>query len=439
MRGARSKAMRTLDAFLNDQRVGTLSEGEDLWRFAYDANWANASNAFNLSPRLARADLVHVDGASDRPVQWYFDNLLPEEEQREAVAKEASISGEDSFGLLEYLGAESAGSLVLLAPGVAQQARGLKRLSDADLSARIKNLPRASLSSSAPKRMSVAGAQSKLLVVYRDGVMYEPVGNEPSTHILKPNHTHQDYPSSVINEYTTMRLAASLKLPVPVVSRRYVPEPVYLVERFDRFTDEEGVTQRRHIIDACQLLNRSRGFKYTGATLKGLGDIIAACRNRVSTRLQLYHWLIFNVMIANTDSHLKNLSFMVGSEGIKLSPAYDLLSTGTYHTKAFAGDRADWPEVKLAIEMPNAASLATVNRQSLLEAGEALGLPAAIGERQLNRMMAALPQALNQLIQEVSDENAGLPQAAKPFLAGEIRLLNTMSHIVVPETLARLH
>jgi len=431
--------MRTLEAFLNDQRVGTLSEGEDLWRFEYDAKWVNVPNAFDLSPHLARSDLVHVDGGTDRPVQWYFDNLLPEEEQREAVAKEAKVGGEDAFGLLEYLGAESAGSLVLLQPGAARQPRGLKPLSHADLSARIRNLPRASLSSGAPKRMSVAGAQSKLLVVYREGALYEPVGSEPSTHILKPNHRHEDYPSSVINEYTTMRLAAALKLPVPAVSRRYVPEPVYLVERFDRFTDAEGVTQRRHIIDACQLLNRSRGFKYTGATLESLGDIIAACRNRVSTRLRLYHWLIFNVMIANGDNHLKNLSFMVGSEGIELSPAYDLLSTGTYHTKAFAGNRADWPRVKLSIEMPNAPTLATVNRKSLLEAGEALGLPKTIGERELNRMMAALPGALKHLIEEVSNENARLPQAPKRFLAGEIRLLNTMQHIVVPETLGRLH
>jgi serine/threonine-protein kinase HipA len=431
--------MRTLDVFLNDQRVGTLSEREDLWRLEYDANWVNGPNAFDLSPRLARSDLVHVDGGTDRPVQWYFDNLLPEEEQRDAVAKEAKINGEDAFGLLEYLGAESAGSLVLLPPGSAWQPRGLEPLGDADLSARIRNLPRASLSSGAPKRMSVAGAQSKLPVVYREGALYEPVGSEPSTHILKPNHTHEDYPSPVINEYTTMRLAAALKLPVPTVSRRYVPEPVYLVQRFDRFTDAAGVTQRRHIIDACQLLNRSRAFKYTGATLDSLAAVIAACRNRVSTRLHLYHWLIFNVMIANGDNHLKNLSFMVGSEGIELSPAYDLLSTGTYHTRAFAGDRADWPEVKLSIEMPNAPTLATVNRKSLLEAGEALGLPQAIGGRELNRMMAALPGALENLIEEVTDENALLPQASKRFLAGEIRLLNTIQNIVVPETLARLH
>jgi serine/threonine-protein kinase HipA len=430
--------MRTLEAFLNEQRVGTLSEGEDLWRFEYDLQWASASDAYDLSPRLARSELVHTDGGTDRPVQWYFDNLLPEEEQRDVVAKEAKINGEDAFGLLEYLGAESAGSLLLLPPGAARQPRGLKSLSDADLSARIKNLSRASLSSGAPKRMSAAGAQNKLLVVYRDGALYEPMGSEPSTHILKPNHTHQDYPSSVINEYAAMRLAGALKLTVPTVLRRYVPEPVYLVERFDRYTDAAGATQRRHIIDACQLLNKSRGFKYTGATRESLGDIIAACRNRASTRMNLYRWLIFNVLIANNDNHLKNLSFMVGREGIELSPAYDLLSTGAYHTRAFAGDRADWPKVPLAITMLNVPTLEAVNRKSLLESGEALGLRKSIGERELNSMMAAMPGALEELIHEVSDDNTRLPQAAMQFLAGELRLLATLQHLVVPEMMARL-
>jgi len=430
--------MRTLEAFLNDRRVGILSEGEDLWRFEYDPQWAGASDAYDLAPRLARSELVHTDGGTDRPVQWYFDNLLPEEEQRDVVAKEAKINGEDAFGLLEYLGAESAGSLVLLPPGAARQPRDLKTLSDADLAARINNLSHASLSSGAPKRMSAAGAQNKLLVVYKDGALYEPVGSEPSTHILKPNHTHQDYPSSVINEYATMRLAGALKLTVPTVLRRYVPEPVYLVERFDRYTDAAGATQRRHIIDACQLLNKSRSFKYTGATLESLGDIVAACRNRASTRIRLYRWLIFNMLLANNDNHLKNLSFMVGREGIELSPAYDLLSTGAYHTRAFAGDRADWPKVPLAITMPRVPTLEAVNRQSLLEAGEALGLRKTIGERELNSMMAALPGALRALVQEVSDDNTRLPQAANRFLAGEVRLLSTLQHVVVPEMLARL-
>src|SRR5882724_9720224 len=244
--------MRALTAFLNDVRIGTLREGNDLWSFEYDAKWATAPDGFDLSPRLQRTTLAHHDGGSDRPVQWYFDNLLPEEQMREAVSKEANIHGDDAFALLEYLGAESAGSLVLLQPGQnVNEPSGLRPLSDHELAQRIRNLLRVTLSSGAPKRMSLAGAQNKLLVVYRDGALFEPVGSEPSTHILKPNHVSDDYPASVINEYFVMSLAHKLGLQVPPVFRRYTPEPVYIIERFDRLVDNTGRTQRRHIIDAC--------------------------------------------------------------------------------------------------------------------------------------------------------------------------------------------
>ena len=53
-------------------------------------------------------------------------------------------------------------------------------------------------------------------------------------------------------------------------------------------------------------------------------------------------------------------------------------------------------------------------------------------------MMKALRAALDTLIQEISDENTRLPQAAQPFLAGEIRLLDTLRHVVVPDMLGRL-
>lgn len=431
--------MRTLTAFLNDIRIGTLSEGDDLWSFAYDAKWATAPDSFDLSPSLQRTQLVHHDGGSDRPVQWYFDNLLPEENLREAVSREANIRGDDAFALLEYLGAESAGSLVLLPPDRNLPEHGsLQPLCDDDLCKRIRNLPRATLSSGAPKRISAAGAQNKLLVVYRDSALYEPVGSEPSTHILKPNHLGDDYPASVINEYVVMSLALELGLRVPPVFRRYTPEPVYIVERFDRHVDDAGHVQRRHVIDACQLLNKPRAFKYRNATLQTLAEIVTHCRNRVAARLQLYVWLVFNVLIANNDNHLKNLSFTVSKEGINLAPAYDLLSTATYHTRAFANERANWPAVEMAIALPDAPTFGAVTRESVLRAGEALGLPRRIGERELDRLTRTLPGAFGKLETAIATQNAQYPDSVRPFSGGEVRLIRTIRHVVIPDMIARV-
>lgn len=431
--------MRSLIVHINDQLVGALREGEDLWSFEYDARWAKALDSFDLAPGLNRSKLLHQDGGTNRPVQWYFDNLLPEETLRDKVSKEAGIKGDDAFALLEYLGAESAGSLVLLPQGqMAPERGGLQVLADATLSQRIRDLPRVSLSSGSPKHMSVAGAQNKLLVVYRDNVLYEPVGSEPSTHILKPDHTSDDYPSSVINEYLMLRLAGKLGLHSPAVYRRYVPEPTYIIERFDRFNDEEGRTQRRHVIDACQLLNKSRSFKSTSATIQTLAKCVNICRNRSSVRLRLYRWLMFNLLIANDDNHLKNISFVVSADGIDLAPPYDMLSTAVYRTKAFADNRATWPNVDLMIPLPGATKFGNVTRESMVGAGAVLGLTRHICERELDRMTAALPQCLSDLIHEIEFENTQYLDPVRVFLGGELRLVRAIQNIIVPEMIGRL-
>ncbi|MFX9135241.1 HipA N-terminal domain-containing protein, partial [Acinetobacter baumannii] len=91
------------------------------------------------------------------------DNLLPEEGQRTLLAADAKVQAADAFGLLAYYGAESAGALTLMLPNAAQlPVGGLKPLPDAELSARIKALPQATLARNAVKRMSLAGAQHKL-------------------------------------------------------------------------------------------------------------------------------------------------------------------------------------------------------------------------------------------------------------------------------------
>ena len=431
--------MRTLAVWANDQMVGWLHEGESIWRFDYDPLWVDAPGSFDLSPALPRAILCHLDGGSTRPVQWYFDNLLPEEGLRQALSKEAGLLGDDAFALLQYLGAESAGSLTLLPAGQTLKPKcGETVLTDEVLSQRIRNLPHETLSYAAPKRMSLAGAQHKLLVIYRDQNLFEPLGSEPSTHILKPNHPDTDYASSVINEYFTMCLAKAVGLEVPAVFRLYVPEPIYIIERFDRFVAaKEGPTQRRHIIDACQLMSKDRQFKYYAATLQTLHEIVLKCRNRMLTRQRLYRWLVFNTLIGNHDNHLKNLSFTVSADGIELAPHYDLLSTAVYDTQAFANERAIWPAVPLTMALPGATTFAQLTRSAMLQAGDALGLAQKTAQRELDRMVTGLPEAVEGLIKDVVTQNQQLPEPARVFLAGELRLLRTIGHIIVPDMVAR--
>lgn len=437
---------RQLDVTVNGEPVGHLRESNDLWEFEYAQRWRDSAAGFDLSPDLPRTQAVHADGASKRPVQWYFDNLLPEETLRTVIAKEARLPAEDAFGLLAHFGAESAGSLVLQDPlRLVDAERGLKPLPREALAHRIKNLPKVSLTRDAPKKMSLAGAQHKMLVVLKDKELFEPLAGTPSTHILKPDHPDDDYPASVMNEYFTMRLAKAAGLDVPEVRRMYVPQPVYLVARFDRTPGQHTQEiQRRHVIDTCQLLGKARTFKYTAAHLDTLAQAVGLCRSRVAARLQLYRWLVFNVLIGNGDNHLKNISFLVDASGINVAPAYDLLCTAAYETKALAHEKAKWPNTGLAFSLGNAKTFAAVTRAHMLEAGQSLGLAEATAQRELDVFIKAMPAEADKLITDIeahAEKDIAAspdPKATRTAIGGEMYLLRTARHVVLADMVRQL-
>ena len=435
--------MRELKTYVDQQLVGTLREENNLWVFEYDPAWSAHPHGFDLSPALPRSVAEHRDGGSVRPVQWYFDNLLPEEDLRRIVAKDAGIKdSEDAFALLEYLGAESAGSLTLLPPGVdLPEQQALRPLSFEELNKRIEDLPRASLQKEAPTRMSVAGAQHKLLVVLKEddkrADLYEPVGAVASTHLLKPDHPRQDtYPASTFLEWLTMSLARAAKLNIPRVWLLNVPRPVYLIERFDRLTDANSLqpetgetpqsTRRLHAIDACQLLNKSRLFKHSGASVQALREVCEQMGDTLTAPLRLFRWLVFNLLVANDDCHLKNLSFLVDPDGISLAPHYDLLATGVYHSRALAGDDGRWPDVELAVRLsPEVRTFQAVTPQSVLTAAATLGVPPTVALRAVRDVCNRVFKAFDRLYAEhYPGERGLLSKNIPPVSRSEVEALD---------------
>lgn len=438
---------RQLMVYINHQLIGRLDEADNVWAFQYDPGWLSLDSAFPLSPHLPLQPEKQRDGATRRPVQWYFDNLLPEEAHRKALARDAKLNDNDAFGLLQHYGEESAGSLTLLPEGAAVPAGGTQRLlDDANLSRRIKNLPRLPLSHEAPKRMSLAGAQYKLPVVYHHGVLYEPEGAALSTHILKPNHEHPAYPHSVINEWFVMSLARRLRntrMTVPAVYRHYTPQPVYLVERFDRMT-KHGICQRLHIIDACQLDNLAAAYKYSQGNLTRLQRIAQHCRSQAQSRLKLFEWLVFNVLVGNTDGHLKNLSFFISNTGVELTPSYDLLSEAVYETRGIVEGAGpmDWKASNMAWPLENGVQrLAQISPAVLITAGETLGLPTSVAAKVLKNLQGQIVGQASQLYDEMQAENASLRQHSAELatrLNGEEQLVRTITHVIIREMAQQL-
>ena len=427
-------AARTLVAYANGRRVGSVSDDHGIWSLTYDPSWLDRDDAFALSPAFPLRAQPFVDASSQRPVQWFFDNLLPEEEMRIALAREARVEASDAWGLLAYYGRESAGALTLLAEGEHEAPGALQPLSYANLEARIQAMPQHALTATAPKRMSAAGAQQKLLLTLRgdapDYALFEPMGSEPSMHLLKPDMRSTGYPHSAINEFFCMRLARAMGVRVPPTYFMRVPSACYVIERFDRDTATEPA-QRLHTVDAMQLLNYDRSFKYQNATAQVLSDAIEKTSTRAMARLDLFRWAVFNVLIGNADSHLKNLSFFVNPRGYMLAPFYDLVSTVVYHTPTYQPQQRDrWPRCDLTMPVGDATQFADMSRQNMLAFGEALRLAPKGSERLLDEMLAVLDA-------RVAETRRAVDEIARPN-AGEVRLLDSIVAMPLAEMSAAL-
>ena len=419
-------------ASINGKPVGSLRDENGVWSFEYAGPWIDAVEGFDLAPGLPRAAQKIVDGGTHRPVQWFFDNLLPEEAARELLARDAQIPSADAFGLLAWYGRESAGAITLLPPGETPPASGYVSLTDEELHERIARLPRHALASGAPKRMSLAGAQHKMAVSIRDGQLVHPVGDSPSTHILKPDHKDTDfYPSSAANEYFTMRLADRMGLRVPPVELRFVPDPVYLIERFDRRIVDTQV-QRLHVVDACQLLGLDRSFKYQQSRWDTLVRCIELCQNRARTRQSLLAWTLFNLMVGNGDAHLKNISFMVTPAGIELAPFYDLVSTECY--RAEIGNMPRWPAIALTMPIGNADTFGAVTREDFSRFAAELGST----RRAALRLVDEYCDKLERNAALLYDEFEQLPIANPLERAGALRTLSKIRFAAIRDMAMRL-
>ena len=405
--------------------MGALLDEDGVWSFSYDENWLAFPGAFPLSPSFPlRAERV-IDGSSSRPVQWFFDNLLPEEAMRTAIAREAHIDENDSWGLLAYFGRESAGALTLLGEDEKEATGGRRPLGFEELERRIQAMPQHALTATAPKRMSAAGAQQKLLLVL-DGtcpnyVLSEPVGNEPSMHLLKPDMRFTGYPHSAINEFFCMQLAEAMGLDVPPTHFLRVPSACYVIDRFDRDTSSQPAS-RRHTLDAMQLLGLDRTFKYREANVDSLHRCLRLVGTTAATRLALFKWSVFNVLIGNADAHLKNLSFFSTPRGYQLAPFYDLVSTVVYNTPTYQDSGERWPDCQLTMAIGRAKTFNDITRDHVLTFAERLDLRRRGAERELDSFLDGIEtriQKVRHLVNEIARPNAG-----------EIRLLQSI--VVMP-------
>lgn len=325
--------MIRLRVWANVRPMGWFGHAAGDYFFEYDPQWLAQPGGYVLAPQFP----LSAEQFTGQAVRSFFENLLPEGTALDDIVSAIHLRGASSFELLGRLGEELAGVLSLLSEGT--QPTPLQQYSPLPfevLSTRLAERGHTPLLvSNVEATMSLAGAQDKMGLRFdkRSKQLSTSVGTSPTTHILKPDTRQPRYQPSAINEYACMKLARALKLPVPDVWLLRVPEPVYLVERYDRI-DVAGNIVGLHQFDGCQLLGHGAGWKYERqGGLVSIPKLVAALRRlsvRGSDLLQLQRWVMFNYLIGNADAHAKNLSVLVDEKGFYLAPFYDLLCVRVY-------------------------------------------------------------------------------------------------------------
>jgi len=93
----------------------------------------------------------------------------------------------------------------------------------------------------------------------------------------------------------------------------------YLTKRFDRI----GTKRRIHFASAMTLLGQEDGAE--GVSYLDLAGFIIKNGADVKRDLEeLWRRMVFNIVVKNTDDHLRNHGFLLGVKGWSLAPAYDM-------------------------------------------------------------------------------------------------------------------
>ena len=389
-----------LNVYLGKNIIAKLTLMNDQLHWHYSQEWQKSGYA--ISPHLPlQGDIPTLN------VQRFLRNLLPEGHGFDELVSSFHLSRYNTFGLIQALGMDTPGSLIMLSPRqTLPQIPSFRIITDEELAQRLDTRDEFSLIIWDGKpRLSVAGVQDKINVVLdNEGRLGFGEGSLCSTHILK--FEKQKLSHLVINELITMQLAKRCGLNVANVNLlRLGKHPALLIERFDRRFISMAEVNRRHIIDGCQALNLPPDYKYErnfgsgrdvahirdGASLIKLFDFANQCSNPALTKQQMIDWVLFNILVFNYDAHGKNISFFVGPNGLELTPFYDLVNIKMY---------PDF-EHEMAMGLGDEFDGNTIHAYQLADFADSCQLPRPMLAKRLNYLIKKLMSALDNEIKQV--------------------------------------
>ena len=339
--GRRSKT-RALSVWMNGELVGgwrrPAAGGQE---FLYAESWRSSPSARPISLSLPLRPSREPYRAC---VEAFFDNLLPDNRQiRERIQRRFQAASISPFDLLEQIGRDCVGALQLLPE--AQPPSSIRQITSERLSTHgVSELLATSLGSAFPReelpddafRISLAGAQEKTALLFRQGVWHRPTGATPTTHILKlplgVNLQGIDLSTSVENEWLCSEIVRAYGIEV---ARCWI-EPfgeykTLVIERFDRrLAADRTWYLRLPQEDMCQATGTSPGLKYEsdgGPGIANITELLLGSENAAADRQDFMRTQLVFWMLAAIDGHAKNFSvFLLPGGAFRLTPRYDILS-----------------------------------------------------------------------------------------------------------------
>lgn len=393
-----------LTVLLNGRLVGVIHMvTSGAISFQYDHSWLDWQYALPISRSLPLTEQAHKGAA----VISYLENLLPDNQAiRERVAAKVHASGTDAYHMLEKIGRDCVGALQFVvdydgsAPTTELEG---DNLTNSQISAILKNLASAPLGMEEEDdfRISIAGAQEKSALLYKDGQWLRPKGMTPTTHILKtqlgvlPNGINLS--DSVENEFFCMRFCREMGSDVAQVDIVDFEDTRALsIERFDRKWTKKGTLLRLPQEDFCQAMAVPPSQKYQtdgGPSITDCIDLLRGSDKPTEDQIEFFRAQILFWLLGATDGHAKNFSlFLRPGSGFVMTPLYDILSA----QKALDEGQVRHGQMKLAMSVGNRNRyrLDQVAPRHFLQSAKAAGFGVTLVERLLVEIHEQAPRAI---------------------------------------------
>ena len=358
------------------------------------------SRPISISLPLTRASF------SPEQTKTFFDGLLPEGFTRRCVASWMHVDENDYLSILAGLGHECLGAIRIVAQNSPYLPPEYRRLTDAE----VKNLAREGATESAQlitkSHLSLTGASGKVGLYYdeKSNQWYLPVGDAPSTHIVKQSHVRLQ--EIVANEQLSLLTARNLGIDIPEsfivnIGDFSDGDVLFATRRYDRKIHPDAriinglpVPYRLHQEDFAQALGIASANKYEKEHENYLNRMFELLRaysaDPMTDQLKLWDICIYNYLIGNTDNHIKNLSLLYSPDlkSIRLAPAYDIISTVIYESST----------ENMALSIGGIYKLNKITRQSFEAEAKHIGLGTNLAMRRFDTMVSHFHEALNKAV-----------------------------------------